>query len=228
MTKKVIITFIIITSLVIGAFYFLPNNKQVDSQSISKADLALFELPSLEEENLSELELDDEIELKEKLVEIPKKIIEQKSDTSLSIYVEADIDELLKKVPTKKSISPILGIQIEPNSISKLNVGDTIKLPSLGQIEYEAKITKKITHKNGSTSVTGNLVGDQNAKFSVVLTEGKTSSYASITTPEGAYEIETINGIGYVYSVQDIENKYIDPTKDDFLLPPGSVHIEEH
>lgn len=224
--KKVIITLSIILALLIGIKILssnAPENEKIVNEEIKDVD-AFFALP--EEENLSELtklakvdELDEP--LSEKILDKPKEIKETKVE---NVYQEIDKEALLKEMPHKKLVAPILAIEVEENNIAKLSVGDIIKLPLVGQVEYEAIISKKVQHKNGSTSVTGNLVGDQNEKHAVILTEGKSTSYASISTPEGAFEIETINGVGYVYSVKDIENKYIDPSKEDILHPHEDKH----
>ncbi|CAA6814404.1 MAG: Unknown protein [uncultured Sulfurovum sp.] len=226
MTKKVLITLSIIATLAIGITIILSNGQTKDSsmpEEIKNVD-AFFAVPT-EEENLDKLvdfNENDKQDASMKMVNVePKKIEVQ---TVQNIYHEIDKEELLKKIPAKKLVSPILGIEVSQNSIAKLVLGDIIKLPTLGQVEYEAKISKKVTHKNGSTSVTGNLIGDQNTQHAIILTEGKNTSYASISTPEGAFEIETINGIGYVYSVQDIENQYIDRDKEDILHPTEDKH----
>ncbi|CAA6810323.1 MAG: Unknown protein [uncultured Sulfurovum sp.] len=226
MTKKVIITLVIILTLAIGIKVFLPSSKPIDNsntEEIKDVD-AFFALP-MDEENLSEfLTLNSVDEENTSTKKILTKVKEVKVQVEQNIYHEIDKEELLKTMPHKKMVQSVLAIEVTQNSIAQLSVGDIIKLPALGQVEYEAKITKKISHKNGSTSVTGNLVGDQNEKHSVILTEGKSTSYASISTPEGAFEIQTINGVGYVYSVKDIENQYVDPDKKDILHPTEDKH----
>ena len=228
MTKKVIIALSIIATLTIGTILFLSNGQPTNNNSLGEEikDIdAFFVIPD-DEENLSKLIQFDEI--KEEKNSSSKNIVIKIPTINLqnaqNIYQEVDKEELLAKLPHKKRIPPILGIEVIQNSIAQLAVGNVIKLPTIGQVEYEAEISKKITHKNGSISVTGNLVGDQNEQHAVILTEGKNTSYASISTPEGAFEIETINGVGYVYSVKDIENNYIDPSKEDILHPHNDKH----
>lgn len=227
MKKKVLITLSIATFLAIGIKTFLPNVEEKDALvkiEIEDVD-AFFALP-VDKDNLTQLvSLNKEQKSTTKDDQLLTKVEKVKVQKVANIYHQIDKEELLKEMPHKQRVEPLLGIQIVENSISKLAVGDVIKLPAVGQIEYQVSISKKITHKNGSTSVTGNLVGDQNSKHAVILTEGKSTSYASINTPEGAFEIETINGVGYVYSVQDIENEYINPDKEDILHPVEHKHL---
>ncbi|CAA6806880.1 MAG: Unknown protein [uncultured Sulfurovum sp.] len=222
MNKKVIIASSIILALAIGIKIFLSNAQETVSpmpEEIKNVD-AFFSVP-LEEEKFTSLVKMDEVNINETVQKaVSETLKETKSIHLQTLYHEINKEDLLKKMPHKKLVAPVLGIKITENSIAKLSVGDVIKLPALGQVQYEAEITKVLTHKNGSTSATGNLIGDQNEKHSIILTEGKSTSYASISTPEGAFEIETIDGVGYVYSVKDIEDQYIDRSKEDILHPP--------
>jgi hypothetical protein len=228
MARKVIITLSFILVIVIGIQYFL--NTQVPSEEKDDIDVeTFFEIPKLEE-NLSDLE---ELELEETLdvPMIPDSKIENEELAKVNeveIFQEKDKDELLKELPNKKLAAPFSGVAIDKNAISKLVVGSIIKLPNVGQMEYSATITEKTVHKNGSVSVSGNLTGEDNSNFSVVLTEGKNSSFASITTPEGAFQIETVNGIGYIYSIDEIERNYVDPNKEDVLVPEGGNNEHSH
>ena len=222
MKKKVIVTLSSIVLITIGIKFLLPSSNQEVLKELDED--SFFELPEINEENLSKLALVEEFDMNDSEFKAIS-ITLDKEDSKImeeikSLYTELDKDTLLKELPNKHSIQPTLAVQVSSNSISSLEVGDTIQLPNIGQVSYEAIIKKKVTHDNGSVSVTGNLTGSQNSQYSVVFTEGKKTSYASFTTPEGAFEIETVNGQGYVYSVQDMENQLIDPNKEDILLPP--------
>lgn len=224
--KKVVITLTIILALLIGIKILSSNDQkhnQIANEEIKDVD-TFFALPK--EEKLSEFtklaKVDEEKEqLSEKSLD---KVKEEKETKVQSLYQKIDKETLLKEVAPKKLVTPLLAINIEEKTIAELSVGDVIQLPPVGQVTYEAVISQKVRHKNGSVSVSGNLIGDGNDKHAVILTEGKTTSYASISTPEGAFEIETVNGKGYIYSVKEIENSYVDPHKEDILHPPHDKH----
>lgn len=228
MKRKVLITLSLIIVIVIGIIYF--SNLQVSNEEIDDIDVeTFFETPQLDD-NISELEnlkLDEEFEVPIMPEEIIKETKENKH-SKLNIFKELNVDELLKEVPNTKRTSPMSAVEIPQNSISQLRIGEIIQLPTIGQIEYSAKITDRTVHKNGSVSVSGDLEGEGNANFSVVLTEGKNSSFASITTPEGTFQIETVNGRGYIYSVNEIERNYIDPNKEDVLISDGGSDEHHH
>jgi len=77
---------------------------------------------------------------------------------------------------------------------------------------------KRMNFLSGTVTVTGHLL-DDGGDYSVVLTEGKNMSFGTITTPNGAFEIEARDGKGYIYSAEAINSAMIDYSKDDTLIP---------
>ena len=129
---------------------------------------------------------------------------------------ENSIEEVEKIISKKQGVEPLFAIKIDKSTIRQLEIGETLALPYMGG--YEAKVSNKIVHKNGSVSITGNLVNADN-NYVVVFTEGKSAIFGTVTTPDGAYEVETKNGQGYIYAVNDIDSKWIDYTKSDTVNP---------
>lgn len=229
--KKIIIASV--TGLVLLGLYVAfsssetkSNNIALKAENIEKEIVLEEELPLLteleekDEENLTLINVALEIEehtLAEELIdEVEPEMVEDAKD----IMVETDMSEVEAEFPSKEGIAPSSAIALVQGTISKLNVGDTISLPYMGNGEFNAKISNKKVHKNGAVTVTGNLV-DSGKDYSVVLTEGKTMSFGTVTTPNGSYEIETRNGQGYVYSTDDIDREWIDHSQSDTLVPTG-------
>jgi len=220
--KKVIIFIVLLSTAVLS--YLLLSNSNQDTASIKEK---ILEAPQLEEEelifddkeldNLDMLEEDINALKMEKIKPLVRKQEELEKEVK-DIIVEADIEEVKEHFPTKKGISPLIAIAMPKGAVSQLNIGDKISLPYMGSGEYEATITSKTTHKNGSVSITGNL-DDLGNDYSIVLTEGKNMSFGTINTPDGTFEIESKNGEGYVYSTNSIDNKWIDYSKSDTLEP---------
>jgi hypothetical protein len=179
-----------------------------DMEFYDKKDKELMSLPKY---NLDISEIDEALELNE-IASVDIDMPHEHKD----IFLESSINIVSQEFPQKDGIEPLSAIEIKKDSISKVKIGDTITLPFVDDAKYRAKISDKIIHKDGSTSITGNLI-NSNKKYSVVLTQGKNSSFGSLTTPEGTYEIEVLNGKGYVYSVNDIDKKRIDYTKEDVI-----------
>lgn len=236
MKKIIIASAIIMVAILI--YSFIPQTTSTNSpltdvastpEEIDK-DGEMLELPELddkallsavEEENLTQEDMDEAFTEDTTLPqEVEPEMVQEVQD----IMVESDINEIKNKLPLKKGVTPIIGVEIAKNSITQLKVGDTIALPYMGSGEYEAKIENKTTHANGSVSVSGHLL-DSNNQYSVVLTEGKNSSFGTVTTPNGSFEIETKDGQGYVYSTDEIDQEWIDHSKGDTLHPE---HDHEH
>ena len=229
--KKILIPiFVAMVLFLLYKFFFLDVIKQ-DKTDVTQAvdkEIKMLELATLEDEGLLTFE-EDNLSVEDIDSALKK---EQEADSEVepkmvndehmlyNIMLEANMDEVNKEITPKSGIDPIIAIKVEKESLKNLKKGDRIALPYMGMGEYEAQISSKTIHKNGSVSVTGNIVGS-NGDYSVVLTEGKNSMFGSITTKDGAFEIETINGKGYVYSVDEIDREWIDYGKKDTLEPDG-------
>jgi biopolymer transport protein ExbD len=224
---KKLILFTAITLIAVTTYrLLLPSNSNSNSTVTDNKEEKILEAPMLEdealifdEENLKLDDLEKSLEEEDKNLapkEVVPEMVQEESVEVKDIMVETDIEEVKKSFSSKEGISPLIAVEIPKGSVSKLNIGDKISLPYMGTGEYEATITEKTTHKNGSVSVTGNL-DDSGNKYSVVLTEGKNMSFGTVTTPNGSFEIEAKDGQGYVYSTDTIDQKWIDYTKGDTL-----------
>jgi hypothetical protein len=225
--KKVMFFLLLVVAGIGIYFSFFSSQVQVTEvisvNTIENLEDAFIEEPQLEElieekeENLSVDDIDKALEL-EKDLDVPEEVEPEMVAETKDIMVETSMEEVVKNFAPKEGIKPVAAIELPKNSISKLNIGDTILLPNMGNGEFEAKITNKKEHKNGSVTVTGNLV-DTGNQYSVVLTEGKNMSFGTVTTPNGSYEIEVKDGQGYVYSTDAIDREWIDHSQSDTLSP---------
>jgi len=128
-------------------------------------------------------------------------------------FQEIDVSDVdtIKKID---GVEPIGGVLIEKGKISSAQVGDVIYTPLLKGDIFEVKITDRTVNKNKSVSVSGNLVED--SMFGATFTESKKSAFATISTPNGTYEVEAIDGKGYVYTDHDLA-KRINPKIKDYI-----------
>jgi hypothetical protein len=133
------------------------------------------------------------------------------------IFEEIDIDELLSKREPIDGVKPIGALRIKKDSIKRLEVGERVLLPSIDGSEYMLKIKDKTTSSRGNVSIDGSF-SENGAEYSAVLTEGVNGAFISFNTPEGTYEVEIIDEIGYVYLGGDITKAKIDPNKTDEMF----------
>ena len=153
----------------------------------------------------------DKFENELKKLKVEKDLILNEDSEVLSPFTIIDIDEV--KSIKKSDINPVSAVSVDSDNLLNANIGDVVELPTIGGSNYQVMITDKKRNKSGSITISGNLVEDE--KYSAVLTGSKKGLYGSITTPDGAYEIEIQNGKGYIYSVEDIEKKRVDDSKSD-------------
>ena len=122
--------------------------------------------------------------------------------------------------PPKKRVTPLVAFQYKKGTIKTMNVGDTLTLPEINgeSLEIQA-ISKKVT-KRGNTIIRAKLFdGSETRRDAIVITEGDSSTFFTVHASGKFYEGEVINGIGYFYSVSDM-NKRIDHSKSDILRIP--------
>lgn len=129
-----------------------------------------------------------------------------------------DITELRTSYPPMKGVEPISAFILKQNTIKDLYNGDTLTLPEINGYDYSLKIEKRVLNTNGSVTLEASLEGEDRTQLSI-LTEGDKTSFITLSTSEGIFEIQTLNGKGYVYSSADIKNARIDYSKTDTLIP---------
>jgi len=133
---------------------------------------------------------------------------------SYSIFEELDIDSVRLDIEPIEGVEPIAALRMKKNTIKEIELGDTILLPSIEGSTYELTVTHKEVSPRGNVSIDGSF-SENGVKYTAILTEGNKAAFISMNTPEGTYEVELLNGIGYVYANSDINKAKIDYTKTD-------------
>jgi hypothetical protein len=77
------------------------------------------------------------------------------------------------------------------------SVGEQVSLPILGSV-VQAKVESARYLQNGDYSWSGHLDG-YGSDYLVVMTYGERSVFATITTPQGSYSMESMDGLGWLY-----------------------------
>jgi hypothetical protein len=78
-----------------------------------------------------------------------------------------------------------------------------------------ADVQSTTTNPNGDYTWSGHLQG-HGTDYPVVMTYGEHSIFATITTPEGSYTMESIDGLGWLYK-NPAEVELSNPGAKDFL-----------
>jgi len=144
----------------------------------------------------------------------------------LNPFQEEDIDFVAQKLEKIKGVEPIAAVQMQQGIIKNAKIGDTLLLPPIDGISYEMKVQSKQILQSGTVNIEGDFI-ENGMVYSAVLTEGKKATFISMVTPNGTYEVNILNGIGYIYANTDIEKVKIDYSQTDEIESPINKTLED-
>jgi flagellar basal body-associated protein FliL len=145
-------------------------------------------------------------------VNLKKKYIE---DAFISIAIDYAKD--IKKA--KSGVEPLVAFEFKEGSIKNLDVGDTIVLPEIDNVDYKLKVSKKTLNKMSDSTTLETSIEGEEPYYYALMTEGKDSAYITLNSPEGSYTIEIMQGIGYAYSVAEVNHVKMDYSHTDAVMP---------
>jgi hypothetical protein len=115
--------------------------------------------------------------------------------------VEKPAWKLNNNIQPAMSLAPEI-IIYEPVEIEHQDLypqpGERLALPLPKADTVIVKIESSEIHSNGDYTWSGHLQGYGN-DYPVVTTYGKQSTFSTITTPQGSYTLEVVNGQGWIY-----------------------------
>ena len=145
---------------------------------------------------------------------------ETRNFTTPTAWAEPEISPDLPQKYQRIGVSA-RALKIDHEKISALRSGDKIELPipQLGQT-FQMQVENVTRHGNGDRSLKGHIDDDE-TPYSVIMTEGKTITFATINTPGGSFTLEAEGDQGWIMSAADLDY-LIDPSLDDFKIPAFS------
>lgn len=118
-------------------------------------------------------------------------------------------------IPLNEKISDYAIVELSQKPAAFPAVGEQISLPMLHGKVLVAKVESATKLLNGDYTWSGHVEG-YGTDYPVVMTYGEHSVFATITTPEGSYTMESINGLGWLYK-NPAEVELSHPGAKDFL-----------
>ncbi len=109
-----------------------------------------------------------------------------------------DVKAPIPNITLHEKISRYSIVTLEPHSAHRPGAGEAIQLPMLDGQTVVANVESSTTHPNGDYTWSGHLQG-YGTDYPVVMTYGERSVFATVTTPEGSYTMESIDGSGWLY-----------------------------
>lgn len=128
-------------------------------------------------------------EAKETIVSSPKKD---------ELWAAAGAETPAPSIPLSEKITAYEAIQVNPRPDAYPTTGDQVVLPMLGGQKITVNVESMTTHPNGDYSWSGHIQG-YGDDYPVSMTYGERATFATITTPQGAYSMESVNGSGWLY-----------------------------
>ncbi|MES2664125.1 MAG: hypothetical protein V4629_12580 [Pseudomonadota bacterium] len=111
-------------------------------------------------------------------------------------------------------------VHISQESTYLPSEGDQVNLPMLQGETAQAVVKSSEVNPNGDYSWRG-YIKKHGEDYPVVMTYGKNSVFATITTPEGSYSMESVNGVGWLYK-NPAESELSQYGTKDYLEVDGS------
>lgn len=128
-------------------------------------------------------------------------------------------------IPLPDGVVTYEPVSVDLDSPAFPGVGERLSLSLPGGDEVVATVESSHENPNGDYSWRGHLEGHGD-EYPVVMTYGANSVFATITTPQGSYTLESVNGSGWVYK-NPSEFELSAPGKNDYLeIPHGHDHEE--
>jgi hypothetical protein len=121
-------------------------------------------------------------------------------------------------IPLSDKITAYQIIEVDTNPATYPLIGQQINLSLLNGNKVSAKVEAIQVHPNGDYSLRGHLTGYGN-DYPITMTYGEQHVFATITTPEGSYSMESLNGLGWLYK-NPAEPELTTPGNNDFVEPP--------
>lgn len=138
--------------------------------------------------------------------------------TQTLLYEPLSIEEAKLSTATRKNIIPIGAIRIT-QSMAVLQPNDTLTLSDVEGEDYTLSIQSIETNNDGSISTTASYE-DEGISYTTTITQSEKSTYITLATANGLYEIETRADTGYIYRTDTIRKQLQSRIPNDVIILP--------
>lgn len=128
----------------------------------------------------------------------------------------ADVSE----VKISDEIQGAQKIKVNRELLNNVVPGDKIQIPVLDGGEYTVNI-ESVDDNKSNVNIRGHIEV-AGSSYLATITQGEKRTFATLSTPNGTYDLRLVNGRGWVYDGDQL-NAHIDTTKPDTLLPPSNL-----
>ena len=215
MYKVLIIIFLVLLGT-LGFFYSKPQEEILNIQTDKKIEVTPVikekkekTIPSIHKKPAKKTVTKESPSSTEMQKEIPSQAL---------LYESLTIEEAKLTTPPRKKVAPIGAIQMKQR-ISELQPNDTLTLSDVEGSDYTLTVQSTLTNNDGSASITANYE-DEGITYTTTITQSDKSTYITLSTANGLYEIETNADTGYIYKTIDIRKQLQSRTPNDVIILP--------
>lgn len=126
-----------------------------------------------------------------------------------------DVRSPTPSIPLSDRVVDYEIVEIEQHPEHLPQIGEQITLPMLNGQHVVVDVQSISTSANGDQTWSGHLQG-HGTDYPVIMTYGEHAIFAMITTPEGSYSMESVDGLGWLYK-NPSELELSSTNADDFL-----------
>lgn len=148
--------------------------------------------------------------------ELEQELKDHEERELLSSWQISEVVSQQNSISLNEHITVSEPVAIDGQQIAAVTTGDRVELPLPGGASYTAVVNRVVVNSDGETSWSGYVEG-HGQDYPVTFTIGEQNSFATVTTPEGLYAMETSHGMGWVYKTPDL-TELVDPDQPDRLM----------
>jgi hypothetical protein len=130
----------------------------------------------------------------------------------------ADASSATPSMPLPDAVSIYEPVSVDMDSFVYPDVGQQTSVALPGGERLQVNVKASSANPNGDYTWRGHLDG-YGDEYPVVMTYGSSSVFATVTTPNGSYTLESVNGSGWIYK-NPSEFELTHPGKNDYLEIP--------
>lgn len=130
----------------------------------------------------------------------------------------ADASAVTPIMPLPDAVSIYEPVSIDTENLIYPNADEQTSVILPGGERMQVNVKSSTTNPNGDYTWRGHLSGHGD-EYPVVMTYGGNSVFATVTTPQGSYTLESVNGSGWIYK-NPSEFELSHPGKNDYLEIP--------
>jgi hypothetical protein len=131
-------------------------------------------------------------------------------------WVEADPGAFTELPPAWDQVANARLLRLDRRRMGEIDTGGELEIPIPQLNATFTVVAERVeTKASGARSVRGHIEGDR--RFGFVLTLGETSTFATIGTPQGIFNLAGNRELAWIVSQRELD-RLLDPSRPDYVV----------